>query len=127
MKLLSGRSKRDKIGCGCFSLIVGVFILAFIAGNLNKSNPSKNLVDDPQPVAQHQSAAPKITMAKYDQIRTGMSYDEVVSILGMQGRELSRNELAGVTTVMYQWGTIANMNAMFQNDKLISKAQFGLE
>ncbi len=59
---------------------------------------------------------------------TGMTYPEVVGILGEAGEEMSRNELAGITTVMYSWKRFggANMNAMFQNGKLISKAQFGL-
>ncbi|KKK94050.1 hypothetical protein LCGC14_2686760, partial [marine sediment metagenome] len=71
---------------------------------------------------------PGATRAKYARIKTGMSYAEVVAIIGTSGEELSRSELAGHTTVMYQWkGTgISNMNAMFQNGGLITKAQFGL-
>jgi hypothetical protein len=70
-----------------------------------------------------------VTKANYDRIRTGMSYLEVVAILGQSGEELSRVELAGTSTVMYSWRksfSVANMNAMFQNGKLVSKAQFGL-
>lgn len=59
-----------------------------------------------------------------------MSYAQVVAILGEPGTELSRSFIANITTVMYQWmgqGSLgANMNAMFQDDKLISKAQLGL-
>jgi hypothetical protein len=58
-----------------------------------------------------------------------MSYAEAVRILGKEGTEVSRNELAGIVTVMYQWESrfgVANMNAMFQDDKLVQKAQFGL-
>lgn len=70
-----------------------------------------------------------VTMAQYEQLTTGMPYDAAVRILGGSGTELSRSELAGVTTVMYAWdGTTigANMNAMFQDGKLVQKAQFGL-
>ena len=37
--------------------------------------------------------------------------------------------MAGVSSVMYQWVNAdgSNMNAMFQNDRLVSKAQMGLE
>jgi hypothetical protein len=62
-------------------------------------------------------------------LQTGMSYAEAVRILGKEGTEVSRNELAGIVTVMYQWESrfgVANMNAMFQDDKLVQKAQFGL-
>jgi len=60
-----------------------------------------------------------------------MSYEEVVTILGSAGTEQSRSSLGGITTVMHSWqgsGSFgANMNAMFQNGRLVSKAQFGLK
>lgn len=70
-----------------------------------------------------------VTMANYQRIETGMSYAEVVAILGAEGEELSSNELAGIKTVMYQWngGFGANMNVMFQNDEMVQKAQMGLK
>lgn len=72
---------------------------------------------------------PVVTAAEYAQLETGMSYDDAVGVIGAPGEELSSNELAGTRTVMYMWqnrnGT--NMNAMFQNDSLVQKSQFGLE
>lgn len=60
-----------------------------------------------------------------------MTYAEAVTVLGKQGQETTHSEMAGYKTVMYSWtgsGSIgANMNAMFQNDKLVTKAQFGLQ
>jgi len=76
-----------------------------------------------------------VTMSEYNQIEYGMSYAQVVEIIGDPGEELSSNQMPGIrgytpsiTTVMYMWknGGGANMNAMFQNDKLVQKAQFGL-
>jgi hypothetical protein len=78
---------------------------------------------------------PIVSMEKYHRIQTGMSYSEVINIIGTPGEEMSRNDMPGIpgvmkgiTTIMYMWrnsdGT--NMNTMFQNDKLITKAQFGL-
>jgi hypothetical protein len=70
-----------------------------------------------------------LTKANYLRIQTGMTYAEVIEILGEPGEELSRNELAGTTTIMYAWKrwTGANMNALFQNGRLVQKAQFGLD
>ena len=66
----------------------------------------------------------------FERLYTGMSYDEAAGALGCRGREESRSEMVGYSTVMYGWdgsGSIgANMNAMFQNDRMVSKAQFGL-
>jgi hypothetical protein len=42
---------------------------------------------------------------------------------------MSRVDMAGFTTVMYEWegsSFAANMYVMFQIDALVSKAQFGL-
>ena len=77
-----------------------------------------------------------VTFDDYQQIQIGMSYRQVVAIIGVGGEELSRNQIDGipgvmqpVATVMYQWvnGHGSNMNAMFQNNRLINKAQFGLK
>jgi hypothetical protein len=71
----------------------------------------------------------------YSRITTGMSYRQVRSIIGSPGEEIARNHMDGVpgvmpsvVTTMYAWQNAdgSNMNAMFQNDRLISKAQFGL-
>ena len=77
-----------------------------------------------------------VNKAHYDRIREGMSYLEVIRIIGAEGVELSSNKIDGVpgvmpsiSTKMYMWQNSngSNMNAMFQNDRLVQKAQFGLE
>ena len=70
-----------------------------------------------------------ITAAKYAAIRPGMTYKQVVAILGSPGEEISSSDLAGYRTVMVDWknNSGANMNAMFQNGRLINKAQMGLQ
>ncbi len=69
-----------------------------------------------------------VTMAEYNRLQTGMTYQQAVEIIGAPGEELSRSELAGTLTVMYSWSNLggSNMNAMFQNNGLVNKAQFGL-
>ena len=70
------------------------------------------------------------TASKFKIIQNGMSIDEVESIIGCRGETLSENQMAGIHTIMIAWsgrgGVGANMNAMFQNDRLIMKSQFGL-
>jgi hypothetical protein len=71
---------------------------------------------------------PTVTMAEFERLETGIDYEEAVRIIGAPGEEISRSELLGTSTVMYSWKNagMSNMNAMFQNDRLITKAQFGL-
>lgn len=77
-----------------------------------------------------------VTFDEYKKIQNVMSYRQVIQIIGAEGEEMSRSKMDGVPgvmesveTVMFQWvnGNGSNMNAIFQNDKLIQKAQFGLK
>lgn len=79
---------------------------------------------------------PIITLAEYQQLQIGMSYSAATTVIGQGGEEMSRNKIDGipgvmapVETIMYQWANPdgSNMNAIFQNDKLFQKAQFGLK
>jgi hypothetical protein len=85
----------------------------------------------------HGSERPIVTLEKYHRVATGMTYQAVATrIIGNWGEELSRSNVKGVPgvmpsleTVMYQWVNPdgSNMNAMFQNNRLVQKAQFGLK
>lgn len=72
-----------------------------------------------------------ITLAEFNRLEMGMSYQQVVDIVGLDGTVMAETEIAGYKNVMVMWngetGIGANANAMFQNGKLIQKAQFGLE
>lgn len=72
-----------------------------------------------------------ITKAEFEQVQTGMSYEDVVAIVGTEGEVSSESEIGGITTKMYTWkgesGIGANANMTFQNNELKSKAQFGLK
>ena len=73
---------------------------------------------------------PTVTLDEYNRIQNGMTYGEANGIVGEKGKEMSRTEIPGAPlTVMYGWQNSdgSNMNAMFQNDKLVTKAQFGLK
>jgi Domain of Unknown Function with PDB structure (DUF3862) len=75
---------------------------------------------------------PTISKAEFDAIKTGMTYEEVVEIIGSEGEVRSETGEAGSEfhTIMYSWdgeGIGANASLMFQGGKLQSKSQFGLE
>jgi hypothetical protein len=117
---------------GLIGIVGAPISLVPILGNMKTTNSSSNIggnkteLSTPQP--QNTSG---VNMENYSKIQTGMSYEEVVAILGKQGEEMSSNDIAGYKNVMYMWdgdsGFGANMNAMFQNGKLIQKAQFNLQ
>lgn len=127
---LKGRQvKAAWIGFLCAILL---FIAIGIMGNNDKTTTSPQ--SDVQP-KKDKSLLKKVldsgrivTSKEYAQIKDGMSYKQVVAIIGAEGKEMSRSTFMNITTVMYSWenNDLSNMNAMFQNNKLVSKAHFGL-
>jgi outer membrane protein assembly factor BamE (lipoprotein component of BamABCDE complex) len=75
----------------------------------------------------------KISKAKYDQIQSGMTYEQVQQIAGGEGEILSESGQKGTEfyTIMVQYGGEgdlgANVSLMFQGNKLQTKSQFGLK
>jgi len=77
-----------------------------------------------------QLAPDRITLAQFLNLDDGISYQLAVARLGRKyGTEISRTTIAGIATVMYKWQNddASNVIATFQNDQLVSKAQFGLQ
>jgi len=82
------------------------------------------------------NSSKKVTLNEYLAVNDSISYSAAVNIIGNYGEEISRvhtDAIPGIMdsfdTIMYQWVNPdgSNMTAMFQNNKLISKAQFGLK
>lgn len=134
-------SNRKWLKFGCLG-VIGFFILMAIIGSFAKKDEgdgAASLANGAEETAQEADAAtelnepkndPAISSDEFTQLQTGMSYDDAARIIGSPGELLSENEIAGTRTVMYMWdgdsGIGANANAMFQDDKLVQKSQFGL-
>ncbi len=72
-----------------------------------------------------------ISLSEYNCIENGMTYEQVVAIVGGEGTVLSEtnSQELGIHTIMYYYDGIqlgANANFTFQNNELITKAQMGL-
>jgi hypothetical protein len=58
-----------------------------------------------------------------------MTYQEAVRVLGHPGVELERMKIAGEDSAIYTWAddrSKAKISLLFQNGKMIQRAQFGL-
>jgi hypothetical protein len=94
----------------------------------------ESLLEDRPGVAETPSAAEPsepayvVTKAQFDQLRDGMTYDQVKQLLGDPGEQIAHQNLMGLTDDMYRWtnwnGSL--MMLMFQNGRMISKNQFNL-
>lgn len=89
-------------------------------GSSPSSSPSKG-----------SGSSAKVTLAQYNDVKTGMTYDEVIEKLGGEGEEISTTEVGSYSTGVYKWDgdgeDYASVTLIFQNKKLISKSQYGLK
>lgn len=116
--------------------LLGALILIYFFGVMPMQKTLKENAKAAEDYRQEaQKYIPKITYEKYKQINSGMSYQQVCSITGFPGKECARSSMAAVSgvlksveTVMYEWHNSdgSNMNAIFQNNQLTQKAQYGL-
>lgn len=69
-----------------------------------------------------------ITLEKYNQVKEGMTYDEVKAILG-EGQITSQTKIANIESIMYSYINKggSNANFTFNQGKLQLKAQFNLK
>ncbi len=118
------RGQKRLGGAGVVLALIGCVSLVYVSQQI------ANITRDPfatNPLTED-GAPPTVTLAEYEQIRDGMSYAQVTVIIGAAGQEMGRSDLAGYTTVIYGWSNPggSNMNATFQNERLVNKAQSGL-
>lgn len=77
-----------------------------------------------------QNTSCSATAAAFRSLQNGMSVAQVEAIIGCRGEVISESQFMDVHTVMLAWagnGQLgASMNAMFQNNQMIMKAQYGL-
>ncbi len=75
------------------------------------------------------SSSSGLTKEKFDQIKNGMSYKEVVSILGKEGEEVSSTQVGKTKIASMKWqGTNSEVIYVnFTNDKSTFKSQANLK
>ncbi len=99
------------------------------AGNLETETEAEELTEEE--VTEVPENDEKITLEEYNKIQNGMSYDEVVSIVGSPGTDTATSGAGGFTIRMVSWegnGMLgSNANVTFTNGAVSGKAQFGLE
>ncbi|HDR7436686.1 TPA: DUF3862 domain-containing protein [Bacillus anthracis] len=73
----------------------------------------------------------RIIKAKLEQIQNGMSYDDIVTIIGGDGELCSEATAGGYKTSLYTWEgqrwNGSNAKVTFKNGKIMTKAQFGIK
>ncbi len=96
------------------------------------SSPARSATNNSPTNADIPASTGGITLSNFNRLRNGMTYAQVVQILGKEGEESGVLEGGGDKVVVYKWdadqdGSGATMTAFFKNGKLDSKLQFGLK
>ncbi len=114
-----------KLKSGPLKIVLGIIILSVIIGAIagGSNNTSSG----------NKKESNKITLEKFNKIETGMTYEQVVEIIGEEGTIISETDITGdgeYHTAMYYWyaeNGISNANVTIQRGKVVSKAQIGLD
>lgn len=119
--------RTQKKGHGCLlSIIIFVFIICGgIAMTINMGNSIQKSVSGVKDKSEY------ITLEEYNKIESGMTYEQVVEIVGSDGTVSSQVESNGYKIVIISWygnGVAgSNANVTFTNNAVSGKAQVGLK
>jgi Beta-lactamase inhibitor (BLIP) len=93
------------------------------------ANTSSSPTSSSSPSTSSSSSSGGLTKAKYDQLKNGMTYKEVVNVLGKEGEETSSSEVGKTTirTMKWQGENYAYVFVNFTNDKMTFKSQANLK
>lgn len=119
--------KRSLKGHGCLAAIIAVIVV--IGGGVVGTTAIMDTAQKELSGVSNESEY--ITLDEFNQIQSGMTYEQVVEIVGSEGNPTVQSDGAGTSYQMYTWygnGTAgSNANVTFLNGTVTSKAQIGLK
>lgn len=145
LSIIALTNKTKKKGMAIAGVILNIIAIAIamavmVSSTINNQNESTSSVSSASAEVSASSAASEentlditegyATMDKFNQIEIGMTYDEVVDIVGSEGTLMSEAGTGEYKISIYYWYSVthlANMNVSFENGVVAGKAQVGLE
>lgn len=90
----------------------------------NRNRPVAGNSDDKQ-----SADGGTVSLADFNKIKTGMTYDAVVEILGQEGEQVSSSDVGNYKTETFKWSgeNYSFIIVTVQNDKVIFKSQANLK
>lgn len=118
--------------CAAVIVFLVVFIFSFLMIEFVLNDNQNSLIQGTE--YDIISSEGSISLNEFNAIETGMTYKQVCEIIGGEGTLVSSVDMDigdEYKTELYEWtgdGIIgANANITFQNNKVVSKAQYGLK
>ena len=126
------RKKQKNTALGIFLLIIGLLMVSCSYSSMwnDSDSATQSLNNDQNSETIESLNGEYITLEEFNQIKTGMSYEEVVEIVGSEGTVMSEASVMDSTTTIYCWyadNGIANANVTILDGKVMAKAQVGLD
>ena len=119
-----------------FWLIVVIMVIAIVGGtqtSTNNTQTSSSVNESEVQTTENEKTTTKdvkVTLEQYNQIKDGMTYEEVVEIFGGKESTSSESEIAGIKSEIKTWngnGTFSVATIGFTDGEVSSKSQTGLE
>jgi hypothetical protein len=112
-------------GCGCLVFFVLVFMFLTYNGLMPYSS---SFTSGDSSSGSGIAVSQGVTLRQYNQLQTGMTAPQIVSILGAGAHEDGSNEIGGIITVSYTWQNTdgSNIIIIMQGGRLVQKTQAGL-
>lgn len=113
-------------------IILTIILVLIILGSIGAGLNTNNFTTTNTPSTSSTESSTKINLEKFNQIQSGMTYEQVVEIIGEEGTVMSNVDIGNeeYQTTMYYWygeDGISNANVTIQGGKVVSKAQIGLK
>lgn len=108
------------------TFLLVVIVLGAIVGATGENN-NNNTTQTGTTVTQKQE---KMTLEKFNKIETGMTYQQVVDIIGEEGTLSTESSYGSQSMKVYYWyasNGISNATISFMNGNVTAKSQIGLE
>lgn len=119
-----------------FWLIVVIIVIAIVGEtqtSTNNTQTSSSVNESEVQTTENEKTTTKdvkVTLEQYNQIKDGMTYEEVVEIFGGKESTSSESEIAGIKSEIKTWngnGTFSVATIGFTDGEVSSKSQTGLE
>lgn len=103
-------------------------VLRNIVPNINLTSISEST---PSSTSMESNDLEYITLDEYTSIKNGMTYEEVVKLIGSEGTSMSESSAGNILIKIISWYGNgfdgSNANVTFTNNKVTGKAQIGLK
>lgn len=122
-----GKSQRMPVWLRAILIIFLLMIMVAAAASNNSDNTSTVNSNN---VFESKSQSGVATLEIFNQVEIGMSYEEVVQLVGAEGTLSTESGYANQTMKVYYWYSsngISNMTISFMNGKVSAKNQIGLD